>query len=153
MSLFTGFAELRTPADLLLKLEHDIKRMSENTSDEYAAFDFFVTAEHVVDWLHSGFHAKREREALRQSDPLLQITSHIANGAKHFTAGASHHKSVAAIERGKYADDYADDYADGPIFINFSEGEVAVLACDQIDAITLAYRVLAYWQHKLANVA
>ena len=41
MSRFGGFFALGTPADLLKKLRHDFS---------YAAFDFFVTAEHLLDW-------------------------------------------------------------------------------------------------------
>ncbi len=148
MSQFKGFAELRTPYDLLLKLQHDMTRMSNDSSDEYAAFDFFVTAEHLVDWLHP--NSRVDREALRDSDPLLKITSHLANGAKHFAATSLHHKSVASVERDGYADDYfADDYVEEPIVITLSQQEAIALGCSQIDAITLAYRVLAYWQSKI----
>ncbi len=45
-----GFAELRSPRDLLAKMEHDRRRMSADPTDTYAAFDFFVTAEHMLDW-------------------------------------------------------------------------------------------------------
>ena len=47
-----GFIPLQTPKDLLAKLEHDLGRMEADPTDAYAAFDFFVTAEHVLDWLH-----------------------------------------------------------------------------------------------------
>jgi hypothetical protein len=49
MPRFTGFAELQTPCDLLRKLQHDISRMAADSGDSYAAFDFFVTAEHLLD--------------------------------------------------------------------------------------------------------
>ena len=150
MPQFKGFAVLRTPHDLLLKLQHDMTRMSVDSSDEYAAFDFFVTAEHLIDWLHPG--SKSDREALRGSDPLLKITSHLANGAKHFAATAQHHKSVTSVERDGYADDYfADDYVEEPIVITLSQQEAIALGCSQIDAITLAYRVLAHWQSKFPD--
>jgi hypothetical protein len=72
--------------------------------NEYAAFDFFVTAEHLVDWHLPRSAAKNrrkereEREAFRNSESLLQLVSHIANGAKHFEAMASHHRSVDDLE-------------------------------------------------------
>jgi len=44
-----GFGELRLPADLLRKLRHDFERMKMSPQDQYAAFDFFVTAEHIID--------------------------------------------------------------------------------------------------------
>jgi hypothetical protein len=46
---FNGFAELRIPRDLVKKLQFDLKRVLESPQDQYAAFDFFVTAEHIVD--------------------------------------------------------------------------------------------------------
>ena len=30
---------------------HDLERMRGGPEDAYAAFDFFVTADHIVDWL------------------------------------------------------------------------------------------------------
>ncbi len=50
MSKFQGFFELATPPDLLKKLRHDLSRVQQNLTDSYAAFDFFVTAEHILDW-------------------------------------------------------------------------------------------------------
>ena len=99
MAPFTGFGALKTPRDLLRKMEHDHARMESEPSNEYAAFDFFVTAEHMLDWIHPGRNNKKVRESVRDSEVLLQVTSHIANGAKHFEATDSCHKSVIEIER------------------------------------------------------
>jgi hypothetical protein len=48
---FTAFAELRTPKDLIRKLEHDFDRVEKWPSDQCAVFDFFITAEPIVDWI------------------------------------------------------------------------------------------------------
>jgi hypothetical protein len=75
--------------------------MHADPMDTYAVFDFFVTADHVLDWLlpdSPGKSRKVERSARRAGNRLLEITSHIANGAKHFRATAAHHKSVADVE-------------------------------------------------------
>ncbi len=49
---FAAFGpDLITPKYLLRKLEHDYARVQRNPRDTYAAFDFFVTAEHMVDWV------------------------------------------------------------------------------------------------------
>jgi hypothetical protein len=45
-----GFAKIRSVGDLFAKLQHDLHRMHNDPLNEYAAFDFFVTAEHMVDW-------------------------------------------------------------------------------------------------------
>jgi hypothetical protein len=43
-----GFIPLKTPQDLLDKLSHNLARMRHDLTDSYAAFDFFVTAEHIL---------------------------------------------------------------------------------------------------------
>jgi hypothetical protein len=51
---FKGLFELRTATDLLAKLERDLIRLQSNRLDGDAAFDFFVTAYHMLDWLYPG---------------------------------------------------------------------------------------------------
>ncbi|MGQ3685240.1 MAG: hypothetical protein ACUBOA_09600 [Candidatus Loosdrechtia sp.] len=71
MSTYKGFGELKVPRDLLNKLEHDIKRMENSPQDQYAAFDFFVTAEHLVDWVHPD--NKDKRTQLRSSPKTSEV--------------------------------------------------------------------------------
>lgn len=102
MSTFKGFAILKQPADLVAKLAHDLERIRSNPDDAYSAFDFFVTAEHIVDWLLPDSPGKCQssaREKKRKSSELLKITSHLANGAKHFEALAKRHDAVAEVEQ------------------------------------------------------
>jgi hypothetical protein len=134
MSSFRGFCELRSVHDLLLKLQQDIVRMVDDPGDEYPD-------SHV------------ERSALRQSDPLLQLTSHIANGAKHFAAKSTRHTSVESIDKERYVEPgYVEpDFFEESIVIRLSPTEVANFKCAQFDAVTLGYRVLEYWQRKLRS--
>lgn len=150
VSSFTGFADLGGPCDLLRKLQHDHGRMVSNPADSYAAFDFFVTAEHILDWLHPDPGGEPARKTAREHNTLLQITSHIASGAKHFEARDRRHKSVSGIHKEGYADDYADGYVDELIIITLSSDEAIVLGSAKIDAVALGHRVLAYWQGHLA---
>ena len=151
MSNFTGFADLRSPCDLLRKLEHDQGRMVSDPTDSYAAFDFFVTAEHMLDWRRPDPGDAPKRKAARENELLLQITSHIANGAKHFEARDPRHKSVTGIEREGYADDYVNSgYVDECIVIALSPAEAIAFGCTKIDAVVLGYRVLNSWQGELA---
>lgn len=92
---FSGFASLQHPADLLAKARSDLDRLRAQPANVYAAFDFFVTAYHILDWLHPEDSAGKNAE--EKSTLLLQICSHIANGAKHFQATADKHKSVSDI--------------------------------------------------------
>jgi hypothetical protein len=90
--MVTGFFRLQTPADLLAKLRHDLGRVEAAPTDEYCAFDFFVTAEHMLDWIYPGPSGEKTRKFLRQH-PLLATCSNITNGAKHFQL-LPHHIAV-----------------------------------------------------------
>ena len=146
-----GFFELRTPADLRAKLRRDFARIEADTMDADAYFDFFVTAESIVDWLHPGRVNKAAREALRDASPYLQVCSHLASGAKHLKGEAKHHDSVAATDL---------DSAEPPGFApgGFSppgffpqflvvglDGAAALELGPSITAFSLARQVLAFW--------
>lgn len=47
-----GVFEITTPQHLLEKATHDIERLRTNHLDAYAAFDFFVTARHIPNWIY-----------------------------------------------------------------------------------------------------
>ncbi len=86
-----GFTpKLQCPGDLLEKLKWDLRRLEESSSDVYAAFDFFVTAEHIPDWIND--------KSIKKGNDLLMVVSHVANGAKHFEVSKKRHKSVTEIE-------------------------------------------------------
>ena len=55
----TGFSpKLETPADLLGKMRHDLDRLEADPSDEYAAWDFFIEAHHIREWVEKAGGAK-----------------------------------------------------------------------------------------------
>jgi hypothetical protein len=116
---------------------------------EYAAFDFFVTAEHLVDWHCPGDPAAQK--SLRQTEILLQVVSHLANGAKHFRATAKHHTSVAALQREGYAEDgYVESgYSSDVLTVELSQKEAQVLGYQRIEAYELALRVVSFWRKRL----
>jgi hypothetical protein len=94
---FGGFFELRTPQQLLQKLRHDRARLQEHHADSYAAFDFFVTANSLIDWVWPSA-TRRQQRANRRSDAIPRICEHLADGAKHFIL-TREHKGVAATTR------------------------------------------------------
>jgi hypothetical protein len=89
-----GVFELRSPDDLLRKLEADFARVTADPLDSYAAFDFFVTAWHLVEWKHPPATDATERSALLARHAILRVCEHIAVGAKHFEPNSQRHKSV-----------------------------------------------------------
>jgi hypothetical protein len=147
MSKFWGLGELKTPCDLVQKLEHDFRRLSEMPQDQYIAFDFFVTAEHIIDWIHSKDREKREK---LRGLPLLAVTSHIANGAKHFEVTAKHHQSVEDVEKSRYVKTgyVKEDYSDDSLFIHLSPMYQEYFGTSCIEVVTLAEKVLQYWRDK-----
>ncbi|MFW1471013.1 hypothetical protein [Vibrio parahaemolyticus] len=76
--------------DLLEKAKYDYKRLVDNPSDSYAAFDFFVTVEHLPDWLND--------KSIRRDNDILKLVSHIANGAKHLTLDDKRHNTLTGVQ-------------------------------------------------------
>lgn len=94
-----GVFKLNDPIDLLKKLEWEYSRLTDNPTDSYIAYNFFVTAEHIPDWLFPKRVNKDKREDIKNNNIALQICSHIANGGKHFEIEAKHHNSVTGFNQ------------------------------------------------------
>lgn len=86
---------LQSARDLLAKLEHDLERVRRDRRDVYAAFDFFVTAEHLGEWPPSENGLRHPHRG--DSSGLLRLVCHLANGSKHFTPRAMEHWSVVQV--------------------------------------------------------
>jgi hypothetical protein len=148
MAQWQGFSErLQTPTDLLVKLRHDFERVKHNPTDSFAVFDFFVTAEHLVDWTWPSDQGMRTQA--RSTDPLATV-SHLASGAKHFAATHPKHTSVqdvrtrsGAFQAGAFQ---ADAFDVGGLVVETTAGT-------DVDALTLAAQVLKHWEAELASTA
>jgi hypothetical protein len=68
-----SFFALVGPLDLFRKMEADLAALIESPSDSRLAFNFFVTAEHLPDWL--------DERVLVRKHALLRVVSHLASGA------------------------------------------------------------------------
>lgn len=150
--MMSGIFSITSPTWLLAKLERDLKAFQVNPCDADKAFDFFITAESLVDWLMPGNENRQTRTKLKESDPLLQVVSHLASQAKHYVAEASCHKSVKGTRRaggGLFSGGlYAGKLFAGKLFpkgggltVEFS-GVAADLYGTSIAAVTLAELVL-----------
>lgn len=156
MSSFKGFALLQKPADLVAKLAHDFERIRAAPDDAYAAFDFFVTAEHIVDWLFPDspeINQSSARKKMRESSELLKITSHIANGAKHFQALAKQHDSVTDLkqESGGFDPSSFSPRAFSPAAFKMHGLNVRLENGRVVHVLTLAEDVLQYWKNEIGN--
>ena len=146
---FKGFGSLKTQIDLLQKIQHDFLRLRDAPDDVYAAFDFFVSAYHMLDWLHPNDDVGRKTEEAKS--PLLQVCSHLANGAKHFEATAKQHKSVNDVvsENGKF---FGGSFFGGAFFGGLSiqlDGQAASIFGAKVEAVDFAKKVLAHWETDL----
>ena len=150
----TGFFQLTAPADLLRKLEHDYRRLTKTPADPYPAFDFFITAEHLLDWSYPGDEGKAKRNQLRAAHPLLRVVSHIANGAKHMVLDDSRHTSVSDTEatQSRYGDGAygVGPYGAGHLVVTIDESMWKTLGVKMITTIGLADDLLAFWRRELA---
>lgn len=145
-----GIFDLRSPEDLRRKLLADYELLKATPDDVYLAFNFFVTAEHIPDWIFPGSPPPRQRTTLK-CDPLLQACSHIANGAKHFCV--NRHKSVTDTRRvGGFFGNYfgrgywGRSYWGGPHLVIDLDGDAAAAYGQSISCMDLATRVVDFWR-------
>jgi hypothetical protein len=144
-----GLFELRTVGDLLKKLEFDYDRMCGSPVDTYIAFDFFVTAEHMLDWQYPGDANKGKRNQERKSYVLLQMCSHIADGFKHFKVENTHHKSVTSsqVESGVFDPNvFQNDAFDVGRLVVELDGDAAANYGSHIEVTDLAAKILNFWK-------
>lgn len=144
-----GLFQLRGSRDLLAKLRHDFERLSKAPADAYIAFDFFVTAEHMLDWIYPGAAGRGCRTNERNAEVVLQVVSHLANGAKHMILEDTRHTSVqhtdvagAAYGEGVYG---ADSYGGCSLVIRL-DGVAADVLGTAVTPLDLARRVVEYWE-------
>jgi hypothetical protein len=147
----TGLFDLQQPKDLLRKLGHDFDRLKASPLDPYPAFDFFVTARHIPDWLYPDSQDKnnwKKRSNLMKTNPLLRICAHIADGSKHFQS--SRHKSVQAtvVQEGAFDRNAFDPNAFqvDALMIRLERQEAEAFGAEWIECVELARRVLDYWR-------
>jgi hypothetical protein len=135
-----NFFELTTPLDLFRKMEGDLAELESSSQDTKVAFNFFVTAEHLPDWL--------KRRDLVCNHAILRIVSHLANGGKHFFLDKNRHHSITNTEKIRYVEaGYAEPgYFYEPLLIHLSPDEAQELGTPTIDAVTLGRKVVEFWR-------
>jgi hypothetical protein len=146
-----GAFGLETPQDLLGKLRREMERLRANHNDKDSAFNFCVTAEQMLDWIHPGSGNKSVREALRTSEPLLQAVSHLASSSKHFDQLSKHHQSVD--KSGSFGAFFGGSFFGGGFFgtnrllIEF-KGDAVNTFGKSMSAVEFAEKVLTFWEAK-----
>lgn len=94
----SGWFGFETSKDLLEKLERDLEKLHQDPGDADTAFNFFITAWSLIDWLYP--NKPLMRKALRQQNPILQACAHLADGSKHLQLNNPDHVSIRNTARG-----------------------------------------------------
>jgi hypothetical protein len=149
---FEGFFELNDARALFKKLERDYDRLKHNFLNQDAAFDFVITAYYLLEWAYPGATNSGKRSTLEKDTILLQVASHLANGAKHFRATLPKHKSVTdaekragAFQSGAFQSDAFDV---GELEVQL-EGDAVTQLGKSIAVLSLAEKLLQFWRSEL----
>jgi hypothetical protein len=147
----TGIFELTTAKDLYAKLKRDFSAFESAPLDSDIAFNFFVTAWHLLEWAYPRDSAVQKQ--IRDSNIVLQICEHLAVGAKHFEPTSKKHKSVKSSDitggawaKGVWAKGVWKKGIWGEKLEVFLDGDVAQHYGNRIYAIDLAKEAMAFWK-------
>jgi hypothetical protein len=152
----SGLLGLNTAAGLREKLRRDLERMKAEVLNVDAAFNFFVTAEHMLDWVYPKKSNEPKRKNARQQSVLLRVCSHLANGAKHFEVENPHHDSVSSsgltVTGGLFPRQLFPLFPDAlagrsPRLVVNLKGDAATQLGATIGIIELAEKVMDYWDN------
>jgi hypothetical protein len=149
---FYGFFDIRDPQALFKKLRYDYQRICAEPLNAFPVWDFFVTANHLVDWIWPSAGTAQHRQE-RAAETIPRICEHLANGAKHYIVNRTH-AAVAQIERTgeAFAGYRSDRTEDGDaLLISIDAREATELGTTCITARELARRVLIYWGRRMGT--
>jgi hypothetical protein len=157
----TGMFWMQTPRALFNKMVKDANQLAQDHLDSHVCFNFFVTAEHLPDWLLPGNANNAERNKLKD-EPILRVCSQIANGGKHFVTEAKKHTaikstaymfSVTLDPAGRtQLRNKPDPEPENEFVIHLNAPEANALGCESMTVRQLAKRVLDFWEPKVKNL-
>lgn len=147
------FFGMEHASDLLKKLEWEFEQLQAAPNNKFAAFNFFVTAEHLLDWVHPGRSGNPQRKDRCTRHPLLAIVSHLCNRAKHLKLEDTRHASVLRAEVGRapprvtYVGGNVHSWGPAPVTLwIYVASDLQDQFGDRITPIDLAERTLDYWR-------
>ena len=147
-----GIFELRTAADLFRKLQTDYEALVATPADPYTAYNFFVTAWHLLEWLYPGDSSVRQRSETRDQHPVLQVCEHLAVGAKHFSPSDKRLEAVTQTGRASYwakgwwhPNWWAKGWWRDALVVELA-GKAREQFGAQIDVLPLAEEVMRFWR-------
>ncbi len=134
-----GFLHLTDPESLFEKLKHDYSELENDINDVYKAFNFFVTAEHLPDWVGN--------TKIKDNNPYLRLCSHLATGAKHFIVTNPKKDSVSKTVIDVYVENgYVEGgYIETVLALTLTDKESNELGVSSIPMIVLAENIVSFW--------
>lgn len=161
MAMDPGAFNLTTSKDLFKKAERELARMKAAPLNQDHAFNFFVTANHLMDWVYPD--SEEPRKTLRKEHVEIKVCATIANGSKHFQTRHSGVKSAKVEQLGEgyfHSSYFAPSYFGRPYFgpmledpaiIIRLDGDAAELLGHTIKAIDLAEKIIEIWRIRLSD--
>ena len=143
----SGFYTIKTPEELLNKARRDFDKLQNDKSNVDLAFNFFVTIEHMPDWLRMN---RQSIKAIKDSSPALRVCSHLASGIKHFEP-FDDYKSVKSVREDSVFEDgvFEDGVYEKWLTVNLDGDEIVEFGKKQLNAIELGQGILKYWENYL----
>ncbi len=147
-----GVFGIGSSADLLKKLESEFADFLKEPHNAYVAYNFFVTAWHLLEWKYPDPGGKAIRNSIRDGTPLLQICEHLAVGAKHFEPSSPKHKSVSHSKlggvwaEGVWAKGFWNDKFWATWLTITLEGDAKAQYGGHVKAHELASLIMDYWR-------
>jgi hypothetical protein len=145
-----GLFDLVSADDLCAKLDHDYRRIKSDPSDVFAAFDFLVTAWHLLEWK---YRRPAEQVKLRNQHPILALTEHLCVSGKHYEPTHQKHQSVqgsvrkSAWARGTWAPGvWAKGAWQDSLEVELSPDAAAAIGEERITMDRLADLIMEFWR-------
>jgi hypothetical protein len=143
----SGFYNIKTPSDLLDKAKRDYEKLKTEHSSIDLAFNFFVTIEHMPDWLRMN---RQEIKSIKDNSHVLRVRSHLACGIKHFEPFDSYKSVKSTQENSVYEEGiYESGIYDEWLTVNLDGDEITEFGRTNLTAIKLGEMVIEYWVNYL----
>ena len=152
-----GWFGLTEPEQILAKLEREGEALCKHAMNADLALNFCVSGFHLIEWLHPGRTNSATRRSLIQSEPLLQVLEHLANGAKHFELDPGRHQAVKGSGGAPSWAEVPFRTSPGERIVNKRmlyvrlDGEAEHTFGRIISVDDLVHKTLAFWKHQLGT--
>ncbi|PIQ20125.1 MAG: hypothetical protein COW65_16815 [Cytophagales bacterium CG18_big_fil_WC_8_21_14_2_50_42_9] len=148
----TGFINLIDETDLFKKLLWEYEFLIKNSESSFHAFNFFVTAFHLADWIYKGGTRNNENYTNFVKDNIvISLAGQIANGAKHFELKDKRYtedkRGIKGIisDNGYVNDGYVQDaYLQNRLIIKLDNQAKSIIG-ESIEVIELADFIINFY--------